>query len=48
MRYAAMAEGLEFFLSFDGFIPSGGTKFDTLPPPESLSRFKTCSPLYEQ
>jgi hypothetical protein len=39
MRYAAMAEGLEFFLSFDGFIPSGGSKFDTLPPPESLSRF---------
>jgi hypothetical protein len=39
MRYAAMAEGIEFFSSFDGFIPSGGEKFDTLPPPESLERF---------
>jgi hypothetical protein len=39
MRYAAMAEGIEFFSNFDGFIPSGGEKFDTLPPPESLERF---------
>lgn len=39
MRYAAMAEGIEFFSSFDGFIPSGGEKFDTLPRPESLERF---------
>jgi hypothetical protein len=39
MRYAAMAEGLEFFSSFDGFIPSGGEKFDRLPPPEKLTRF---------
>jgi hypothetical protein len=39
MRYAAMAEGIEFYLNFDGFIPSGGKKFDTLPPPQSLNRF---------
>jgi hypothetical protein len=39
MRYAAMAEGIEFYSSFDGFIPSGGQKFDTLPSPESLERF---------
>ena len=39
MRYAAMAEGIEFYSSFDGFIPSGGEKFDTLPPAESLERF---------
>jgi len=39
MRYAALAEGMEFYLNFDGFIPSGGKNFDTLPPPQSLSRF---------
>lgn len=39
MRYAAMAEGIEFYSNFDGFIPSGGENFDTLPPPESLERF---------
>jgi hypothetical protein len=39
MRYAAMAEGLEFFSSFDGFIPLGGATFDKLPPPETLERF---------
>jgi hypothetical protein len=39
MRYAAMAEGVEFFSSFDGFIPFGGEKFDQLPPPDKLTRF---------
>jgi hypothetical protein len=39
MRYAAMAEGIEFFSSFDGFIPFGGDKFDTVPNPDSLERF---------
>ena len=39
MRYAAMAEGIEFFSSFDGFIPFGGDKFDKLPNPDSLERF---------
>jgi hypothetical protein len=39
MRYAAMAEGIEFLSSFGGFIPNGGDKFDTLPKPESLTRF---------
>lgn len=39
MRYAAMAEGLEFFSSFDGFIPLGGDTFDKLPNPDSLQRF---------
>jgi hypothetical protein len=39
MRYAALAEGLEFFLNFDGFIPFGGKNFDTLPAPETLTRF---------
>jgi hypothetical protein len=39
MQYAALAEGIEFFSSFDGFIPFGGDHFDKLPPPESLARF---------
>ena len=39
MRYAALAEGIEFFSNFDGFIPFGGEKFDKLPPPASLERF---------
>jgi mono/diheme cytochrome c family protein len=39
MRYAAMAEGIEGFSSFDGFIPRGGEHFNRLPPPESLTRF---------
>jgi hypothetical protein len=39
MRYAGLAEGLEFFSNFNGFIPFGGEHFDTLPPPESLARF---------
>jgi hypothetical protein len=34
-----MPTGIEFFLNFDGFIPSGGKNFDTLPRPESLNRF---------
>lgn len=39
MRYAAMAEGIEFLSSFNGFIPFGGNKFDTLPPAEKQERF---------
>jgi mono/diheme cytochrome c family protein len=39
MRYAAMAEGIEFLSSFDGFIPLGGEKFDQLPQPEKQERF---------
>jgi hypothetical protein len=39
MRYGALAEGIEFYLNFDGFIPNGGKKFDTLPQPQSLERF---------
>jgi len=34
-----MAEGIEFYSSFDGFIPNGGANFDKLPAPESLERF---------
>jgi hypothetical protein len=39
MRYAAMAQGLEFLSSFDGFIPLGEENFTKLPPPESQGRF---------
>jgi hypothetical protein len=39
MRYAAMAEGIEFYSSFNGFIPAGGERYDKLPEPESLTRF---------
>lgn len=39
MRYAALAEGIEFYSSFDGFIPFGGDNFDKLPEPASLERF---------
>jgi hypothetical protein len=37
MRYASVAEGIEFYSSFDEFVPFGGDKFDTQP--ESLMRF---------
>ena len=39
MRYAAMAEGMEFYSSFKGFIPAGGAGYDKLPEPETLTRF---------
>jgi hypothetical protein len=39
MRYAGMAEGIEFLSSFDGSIPFGGDTFDQLPSPEKQQRF---------
>lgn len=39
MRYAAMAEGVEFLSSFNGFIPLGGENFDRPPPAEKQERF---------
>lgn len=39
MRYASMAQGVEFLSSFGGFIPSGEMNFSKLPLPESQERF---------
>jgi hypothetical protein len=39
MRYASMAQGIEFLSSFGGFIPSGLETFSKLPPPETQERF---------
>jgi hypothetical protein len=39
MRYASLAQGIEFLSSFGGFIPSGEENFSKLPPPESQERF---------
>ena len=39
MRYASMAQGIEFLSNFGGFIPSGLDHFSKLPPPESQERF---------
>jgi hypothetical protein len=39
MRYASLAQGVEFLSSFGGFIPSGEEKFSKLPPPETQERF---------
>jgi hypothetical protein len=39
MRYASMAQGIEFLSSFGGFIPSGEENFRKLPPPETQERF---------
>jgi hypothetical protein len=39
MRYASMAQGIEFLSSFGGFIPSGEENFTKLPPPETQERF---------
>jgi hypothetical protein len=39
MRYASMAQGIEFLSDFGGFIPSGVENFSKLPPPETQERF---------
>ena len=39
MRYASLAQGVEFLSSFGGFIPSGEEKFSKLPPPQTIERF---------
>jgi hypothetical protein len=39
MRYASMAQGVEFLSSFGGFIPSGEENFSKLPPAETQERF---------
>jgi hypothetical protein len=39
MRYASMAQGIEFLSSFGGFIPSDLDHFSKLPPPETQERF---------
>jgi hypothetical protein len=39
MRYASLAQGVEFLSSFGGFIPSGEEKFSKLPPPQTQERF---------
>ena len=39
MRYASMAQGIEFLSNFGGFIPSGEEKFSKLPAPETQERF---------
>ncbi len=39
MRYASMAQGIEFLSSFGGFIPSGEEHFSKLPPPQNVERF---------
>jgi hypothetical protein len=39
MRYASMAQGIEFLSNFGGFIPSGKENFSKLPPPETQERF---------
>jgi hypothetical protein len=39
MRYASMAQGIEFLSDFGGFIPAGEENFTKLPPPEKSERF---------
>jgi hypothetical protein len=39
MRYASLAQGVEFLSNFGGFIPSGEEKFSKLPPPQTQERF---------
>jgi hypothetical protein len=39
MRYASLAQGIEFLSSFGGFIPSGEENFTKLPAPETQERF---------
>ena len=39
LRYASMAQGIEFLSSFGGFIPNGEEEFTKLPPPASQERF---------
>jgi len=39
MRYASLAQGIEFLSSFGGFIPSGEEEFSKLPRPETQERF---------
>jgi hypothetical protein len=39
MRYASMAQGVEFLSNFGGFIPSGEEGFSKLPPAETQERF---------
>ena len=39
MRYASLAQGVEFLSSLGGFIPSGEEKFSKLPAPETQERF---------
>ena len=39
MRYASLAQGVEFLSSFGGFIPSGEENFSKLPPPQTQERF---------
>ena len=39
MRYASLAQGIEFLSSFGGFIPDGEENFSKLPPPETRERF---------
>ncbi len=38
MRYASMAQGIEFLSNFRGFIPAG-ENFSKLPPPHAVERF---------
>jgi hypothetical protein len=39
MRYASLAQGVEFLSSFGRFIPSGEEKFSKLPAPQTQERF---------
>jgi hypothetical protein len=39
MRYASLAQGVEFLSNFGGFIPSGEENFSKLPPPQTQERF---------
>jgi len=39
MRYASLAQGVEFLSSFGGFIPSGEENFSKLPAPDTQERF---------
>ncbi len=39
MRYASMAQGIDFLSDYGGFIPSGLDHFSKLPPPETQERF---------
>jgi hypothetical protein len=39
MRYASLAQGVEFLSSFGGFIPSGEENFSKLPAAETQERF---------
>jgi hypothetical protein len=39
MRYAALNQGGDDLASFDGFIPAGLPDFNTLPPPDTQTRY---------